>query len=76
MFSGVPPGGGLLGLVDGDADGDADGEDDGDLDGEAEGEADGLRDADGDDDVLGTGSICAGNLDIHPLLLSRLTAAK
>ena len=32
--------------------------------------------ADGDDDVLGGGSILAGNLDIHPLLLSRLTAAK
>ena len=26
--------------------------------------------------VLGGGSILAGNLDIHPLLLSRLTAAK
>ena len=32
--------------------------------------------ADGDDDVLGGGSILAGNLDIHPLLLSRLNAAK
>ena len=32
--------------------------------------------ADGGDDVLGGGSILAGNLDIHPLLLSRLTAAK
>jgi len=35
-----------------------------------------VTDADGGSDVLGTGSICAGNLDIHPLLLSRLTAAK
>ena len=35
-----------------------------------------VTDADGGDDVLGTGSVCAGNLDIHPLLLSRLTAAK
>src|SRR3954469_24488265 len=32
--------------------------------------------AEGEDDVLGQGSVCAGNLDIHPLLLSRLTAAK
>ena len=32
--------------------------------------------ADGGDDVLSGGSILAGNLDIHPLLLSRLTAAK
>ena len=32
--------------------------------------------ADGGDDVLGGGSILAGNLEIHPLLLSRLTAAK
>ena len=32
--------------------------------------------ADGGGDVLGGGSILAGNLDIHPLLLSRLTAAK
>ena len=32
--------------------------------------------ADGGDDVLGGGSILAGNLDIHPLLLSRLNAAK
>ena len=35
-----------------------------------------VTDAEGGGDVLGTGSICAGNLDIHPLLLSRLTAAK
>ena len=35
-----------------------------------------VTNADGGDDVLGTGSVCAGNLDIHPLLLSRLTAAK
>jgi myo-inositol-1(or 4)-monophosphatase len=35
-----------------------------------------VTDADGNDDVLGSGTICAGNLDIHSLLLSRLTAAK
>jgi myo-inositol-1(or 4)-monophosphatase len=35
-----------------------------------------VTDADGGDDVLGTGSVCAGNLEVHPLLLSRLTAAK
>src|SRR4051812_23857982 len=33
-----------------------------------------VTDADGNDDVLGSGTICAGNLDIHSLLLSRLTA--
>lgn len=32
--------------------------------------------ADGDDDVLAAGSVCCGNLDIHPLLLARLQAAK
>jgi len=35
-----------------------------------------VTDADGGGDVLATGSVVAGNLDIHPLLLSRLTAAK
>ena len=35
-----------------------------------------VTNADGGDDVLGAGSIIAGNLDIHPLMLSRLTAAK
>ena len=35
-----------------------------------------VTNADGGDDVLGAGSIIAGNLDIHPLLQSRLTAAK
>ncbi len=35
-----------------------------------------VTNADGGDDVLGGGSILAGNLDIHPLLLSRLNAAK
>ena len=35
-----------------------------------------VTDAEGGGDVLGAGSVCAGNLDIHPLLLSRLTAAK
>jgi len=33
-------------------------------------------DADGGADVIGAGSVCAGNLDIHPLLLGRLGAAK
>ena len=32
--------------------------------------------ADGDDDVLATGSVCAGNLEMHPLLLERLRAAR
>ena len=31
--------------------------------------------ADGEDDVLGTGSVCAGNLEIQPQLLDRLRAA-
>jgi len=31
--------------------------------------------ADGGDDVLNAGSVCAGNMDIHPLLLARLKAA-
>jgi myo-inositol-1(or 4)-monophosphatase len=35
-----------------------------------------VTDADGDDAVLGKGSVIAGNLEIHPQLLSRLTAAK
>ena len=35
-----------------------------------------VTDADGGDNVLGGGSVLAGNLDIHPLLLSRLIAAK
>ncbi|WP_293897953.1 inositol monophosphatase family protein [Phenylobacterium sp.] len=35
-----------------------------------------VTDAEGGTDVLGSGSVIAGNLDIHPLLLSRLTAAK
>ena len=30
----------------------------------------------GGEAILSTGSILAGNLDIHPVLLSRLTAAK
>jgi myo-inositol-1(or 4)-monophosphatase len=34
-----------------------------------------VTDAEGGEDVLGAGSICAGNLDIHPLLLERLRAA-
>ncbi|HVI32130.1 inositol monophosphatase family protein [Phenylobacterium sp.] len=35
-----------------------------------------ITSADGDDDVLAAGSVCCGNLDIHPLLLARLQAAK
>ncbi len=35
-----------------------------------------VTDAEGGDDILKSGSIVAGNLDIHPLLLARLTAAK
>ena len=31
--------------------------------------------ADGGDDILETGSICAANLDLHPLVLERLKAA-
>jgi len=33
-------------------------------------------DADGGAEVIAAGSVCAGNLDIHPLLLDRLRAAK
>ena len=35
-----------------------------------------VTDADGGDAVLGTGSVVAANLDLHPQILSRLTAAK
>ncbi len=35
-----------------------------------------VTDADGGEAMLTKGSICAGNLDLHPQLLSRLTAAK
>ncbi|WP_421933313.1 inositol monophosphatase family protein [Phenylobacterium sp.] len=31
--------------------------------------------AEGDEDVLGSGSICASNLELHPLILQRLRAA-
>ncbi|HEY2179722.1 MAG TPA: inositol monophosphatase family protein [Caulobacteraceae bacterium] len=34
-----------------------------------------VSDLDGGDDVLGTGSICAANADLHPKLLERLKAA-
>ena len=34
-----------------------------------------VTDAQGDDDVLGAGSVCAGNLDLHPLIIERLRAA-
>ncbi|MDD3836978.1 MAG: inositol monophosphatase family protein [Phenylobacterium sp.] len=34
-----------------------------------------VTDADGGDDVLGRGSVCCANLDLHPLLLERLKAA-
>lgn len=35
-----------------------------------------VTDADGGSDMLTKGSICASNLELHPQLLSRLTAAK
>src|SRR5207302_1770562 len=35
-----------------------------------------VSNADGEDEVLGQGSICAGNLDLQPQLLQRLRAAK
>ena len=35
-----------------------------------------VTDADGGDAMLKAGSVCAGNLDIHPLVLERLRAAK
>ncbi len=35
-----------------------------------------VTDADGGEDVLGTGSVIAANLELHPQVLSRLTAAK
>jgi myo-inositol-1(or 4)-monophosphatase len=35
-----------------------------------------LSDADGGEDILGKGSVCAGNHDIQTLLLGRLNAAK
>ena len=35
-----------------------------------------VTDADGDDDPLMTGSICAANSDLHPRLLERLRAAR
>jgi myo-inositol-1(or 4)-monophosphatase len=34
-----------------------------------------VTDAEGGDGVLTKGSVCAGNLEIHPLLLERLVAA-
>jgi myo-inositol-1(or 4)-monophosphatase len=34
-----------------------------------------VTDADGGEDMLGSGSVVAGNLDIHPLLIERLKAA-
>jgi myo-inositol-1(or 4)-monophosphatase len=35
-----------------------------------------VTNAEGEDDVLGTGSVVAGNLDIHPQVLERLNAAR
>jgi myo-inositol-1(or 4)-monophosphatase len=35
-----------------------------------------VTDAEGGDDMLTTGSICSGNLDIHPLLLDKLKGAQ
>ncbi len=34
-----------------------------------------VTNADGEGDILGTGSICAANLELHPLILDRLKAA-
>ncbi|MDX5332252.1 MAG: inositol monophosphatase, partial [Caulobacteraceae bacterium] len=34
-----------------------------------------VTDAEGGEDVLSSGSVCAGNLDLHPQLLERLRAA-
>ena len=34
-----------------------------------------VTDAQGGDDVLGAGSVCAGNLGLHPLIIERLRAA-
>ena len=34
-----------------------------------------VTNADGGDDVLATGSVCAGNLEIQPQLLERLRQA-
>jgi myo-inositol-1(or 4)-monophosphatase len=34
-----------------------------------------VTDMDGNDDVLGGGTICAANLDLHPLMLEKLKAA-
>ena len=35
-----------------------------------------VTDADGEEDVLTAGSVCAANLEIHPQMLERLRAAK
>jgi myo-inositol-1(or 4)-monophosphatase len=35
-----------------------------------------VTDADGGEDMLKSGGVCAGNLDIHPLLLERIRAAQ
>jgi myo-inositol-1(or 4)-monophosphatase len=35
-----------------------------------------VTDADGGEDMLTSGSICAGNLEIHPLLFDKLRAAQ
>ena len=34
-----------------------------------------VTNADGGDDIMGTGSICAANLELHPLLVEKLKAA-
>ena len=34
-----------------------------------------VTDADGGDEMLGSGSICAANLELHPLMLDKLRAA-
>jgi myo-inositol-1(or 4)-monophosphatase len=35
-----------------------------------------VTDADGGEDMLGSGSVCVGNLELHPQILDRLRAAK
>jgi myo-inositol-1(or 4)-monophosphatase len=34
-----------------------------------------VTDAEGGDDIVGSGSICAANLELHPLLIEKLKAA-
>lgn len=34
-----------------------------------------VTNADGGDDIMGSGSICAANLELHPLVIEKLKAA-